>query len=428
MNILILTYGSRGDVQPYLALGKGLQKAGHTVTLGTSVRFQDFVESHGIDYTYMNDDLLSVIDTDEGKDLLEKGSNFFEMVRRGLKVAKKIKPTQRALLKESWQAARNTKPDFLLFHSKCAGAPHIAERLGIGCALVTPIPMFVPTQETCFPIFPDLRLGGWYNRGTYSFIRSVTNKVWNGYIKDFREYLVLPPIRKYDFLKKADGQDIPVIHAHSETVVPRPFDWPESAHVTGYFFLDAREEWKPPQDLQDFLDADDPPVYIGFGSMAGRNPERLAGVVVKALQKANLRGVIATGWGGLKAEDLPDTIFKIEHAPHDWLFPKMAAVVHHGGAGTTAAGLRAGKPSIIIPFFGDQPFWGKRVYKLCAGPEPIPQRKLNANSLASAMKEAVTNQSIVDRAEKIGQAIKHGNGVAKAIALIEKLYENSMVM
>jgi len=420
MSILILTYGSRGDVQPYVALAKGLQEVGHSVTLGTSVRFQNFVEDYGIDYAYMNDNLLSVIDTDEGKDLFEKGSNLFKMAWRGIKIAKKVKPAQRALLQESWEAAQKINPDFILFHPKAGGAPHIAEKLGIGCALVTPIPMLVPTRETRFPVFPDLGLGGWYNRAIYSLIQAATNKVWKGYIKDFRQDIDLPPVKKYDFLKMTDGADIPVIHAHSEAVVPRPSDWPDSAQVAGYFFLDAQEEWLPPQELQDFLDADDPPVYIGFGSMAGRDPERLAGIVVEALQKADLRGIIATGWGGLKAKDLPDTIFKIEHAPHDWLFPKMAAVVHHGGAGTTAAGLRAGRPSIITPFFGDQSFWGERVYGLGVGPKPIPQKKLNAASLAAAMREAITNQSMIEKAEKIGEKIRNEDGVGNAINLIEQ--------
>ena len=420
MNILILTYGSRGDVQPYIALSKALQKSGHTVTLGTSVRFQSVVESSGIPYAYMNDDLLSVIDTDAGKDLLEQGNNLFQMVRRGLKVSKQIKPAQHALLDESWAAAQEAKPDFILFHPKAGGAAHIAEKLNIGCALITPIPMFVPTGEFHFPIFPDLKLGKGYNRLTYKIIQFAINKVWNGYIKSFRQKLNLPPIKKFDFLKTADGQDIPIIHAHSKAVVPRPHDWPESAHITGYLFLDEHENWHPPDELQEFLDTGNPPVYIGFGSMTGRNPERLAKIVIEALQKANLRGIIATGWGGLVAKDLPKTILKIEQAPHDWLFPRMAAVVHHGGAGTTAAGLRAGKPTIIVPFFGDQPFWGARIHELGVGPKPILQKKLTADLLSAAMLEATTNQTMIDFAAKIGEKIRNENGVDNIVSLVEK--------
>lgn len=419
MNILILTYGSRGDVQPYVALGNGLKKAGHQVTLGTSVRFQGFVESHGLNYAYMNDDLLSIIDSDGGKDLLEKGINLYEMAKRGLKIAKQVKPAQRALLQESWDAAKKTKPDFIVYHPKTTGAPHIAEKLGIGCALVTPLPMMVPTGEFRFPIFPNSLFGGWYNRATYHMTQFMINKVWKNYIKDFRQDLDLPPIKKFNFLKTAEGSDIPILHVHSEAVVPRPDDWPDYAHITGYCFLDEGENWTQPQDLLDFLNAGPPPVYIGFGSMAGRDPERLAKIVIGALQKAGLRGVIATGWGGLKAEDLPETVFKIDQAPHDFLFPKMAAVVHHGGAGTTGASLRAGKPSIIVPFFADQPFWGQRVHEMGAGPKPLSQKKFSAESLAAAMQEATGNQAMIDIAAEIGWKINREDGVKNAVSLIE---------
>lgn len=420
MNILILTYGSRGDVQPFVALGKGLQTAGHRVTLATSVRFRAFVRGHGLNYAYMNDDALSIIDTDEGKALLEKGSNLFEIIKRGVTMQKRVKPAQQALLRESWEAAQKSNPDFIIFHSKGGAGPHIAEKLGIRCVLATLIPMFLPTSAFRFPIFPDLHLGGWYNRATYRLIQLITNWVLGGYIQNFRKEMGLPHLKTYDFLKTADGQDVPVIHAHSETVLPRPIDWPEQAHVTGYWFLEEPPDWTPPQDLMTFLKAGSPPIYIGFGSMAGRNPERLAQIVVGALQKAGARGIIATGWGGLKSADLPESILKIDQAPHHWLFPKVAAVVHHGGAGTTAAGLRAGKPSIIVPFFADQPFWGERVHELGAGPKPISQKKLSVDTLAKAMRKTTTIRSMLETAADIGMNIRQEDGVANAVALIEK--------
>ncbi len=154
--------------------------------------------------------------------------------------------------------------------------------------------------------------------------------------------------------------------------------------------------------------------------MAGRHPERLAKIVVEALQRAGLRGIIAKGWGGLQAADLPQTILSIDAAPHDWLFPRMAAVVHHGGAGTTAAGLRSGKPSVVVPFFGDQPFWGNRVHELGAGPKPIPQKKLTAERLVVALQEATLNSNIIEAAAEIGRKIRTEDGVAKAVFQIEK--------
>ncbi|MDW6003735.1 glycosyltransferase [Vibrio mangrovi] len=428
MNILILTYGSRGDVQPYIALGKGLQQTGNQVTLATSVRFQDFVETHDLNYAYMNDDLLSIVDTDDGKDLMEKADNVFEIIKQGIKLKKQVKPANQALLRESWEAAQQADPDFIIYHPKALAAVPIAEKLGIGCTLATPIPMFVPTDAFRFPAFPNLNLGGWYNRFTFHAIRILTNMVVKEYIQDFRKEIGLKPVNKFDSIKTANGGDIPILHIYSEAVVRRPDDWPDCAQVTGYCFLDDAVDWTPPQNLVDFLEAGEPPIYIGFGSMSGRDPERLAKIVIEALQKANLRGIIATGWGGLKTEDLPDTIFKIEQAPHDWLFPKMAAVVHHGGAGTTAAGLRAGKPSVIVPFFGDQPFWGQRVHEIGAGPKSIPQKKLDVASLSEAMHEATTNQAIIKTAKDIGEKIRKEDGIGNAISFIEEQAQLSWIV
>jgi sterol 3beta-glucosyltransferase len=211
------------------------------------------------------------------------------------------------------------------------------------------------------------------------------------------------------------------LHGYSEFVSPRPGDWPDTAHITGYWFLDQNDGWQPSVALVDFLKAGEAPVYVGFGSMAGRNPQRMANLVVEALQKAKTRGIIATGWGGLDAGNLPETIFKIDNVPHDWLFPQVSAVVHHGGAGTTAAGLRAGRPSIICPFLVDQPYWGERVYALGAGNKPIPQKKLTAEKLAEAIREVTTSQLIRQNAETVGEKIRQEDGITNAITILESI-------
>ncbi len=420
MRILIITYGSRGDVQPYVALGKGLMAAGHRVLLATSERFQDFVRSHGLEYGFMNDDLLAIIDTPQGKELIENTTNLFEIIRQNIKLSRQVGPMAEAAMRESWEAAREFRPDYILYHAKAGAAPHIAEKLGIDCALATPIPMFVPTSAYPFLVFPSWKLGGWYNRLSYHVINRLHGIFLGRYARKFRDEIGLPALRRLDMLKSANGTDIPVLHAFSEAVLPRPSDWPESAVVTGYWFLDEGEDWEPPDRLRAFLNSGDRPVYIGFGSMAGRHPERLAKIAVEALQRAGLRGIIAKGWGGLQAADLPESILSIDAAPHDYLFPRMAGVVHHGGAGTTAAGLRAGKPSIVVPFFGDQPFWGNRVRELGAGPKPIPQKKLRAERLVVALQEATMNSNIIEAAAEIGRKIRTEDGVAKAVFQIEK--------
>lgn len=421
MKILITTYGTLGDVQPYVVLGKRLLHAGHQVIVGTSERFRDFVEGHGLTFGHMDDGLLAIIDTDQGRAMLENTTNIFDVAKQNIKLGKQVKPLQIAQLSETWELAKRVKPDYILYHPKTGAAPHIAEKLGIGCALITPIPMLVPTAEWPFPVLPGLKLGGWYNRLSYTIISALTGIFLGKYIKTFRGDIGLQPLKKFDLLKTYDGLDIPVIHIVSEAVLPRPGDWPASAYMTGYCFMDREKEWKPPSGLQDFLNAGPPPVYVGFGSMAGRNPQQLAGTVIEALQRAEVRGIVATGWGGLNPGSLPNSIFKIESIPHEWLFPRVSAVVHHGGAGTTAAGLRSGKPSVIVPFFGDQPFWGGLVHSLGTGSKPLPRKKLTVDRLAAAIKEAISNPDLLKNAEEIGKKIRQEDGVGNAVVVIEKL-------
>ncbi len=425
MKILITTYGTLGDVQPYVALGIGLMKSGHQVVLGTSERFREFVEGHGLTFEPMDDGLLAIIDTDLGRSALENTTNLFDVAKQNMKLGKQLKPLQRAQLRETWELAKRVEPDFMLYHPKTGAAPHAAEKLGIGCVLVTPIPMLVPTSEWPFPVLPGLKLGGWYNRLSYTIITSLIGIFLGKYIRDCRHDIGLKPLTKFDLLRNGDGQDIPVIHIVSEAVLPRPGDWPVSAHMTGYCFLDSEKKWNPSAELQDFLDAGPPPVYVGFGSMAGRNPQQLAKTVIEALQRAEVRGIIATGWGGLNPETFPDSIIQIESVPHEWLFPQVSAVVHHGGAGTTAAGLRSGTPSVIVPFFGDQPFWGGLVHSLGVGTKPIPKKKLTAGQLATAITEAISNPDLLENAEEIGKKIRQENGVGNAVDVIEKIMRST---
>ena len=212
-------------------------------------------------------------------------------------------------------------------------------------------------------------------------------------------------------------QKVPFLYAYSNYVLPKPQNWREKDYVTGYWFLDSATDWTPPQDLTDFLNAGSPPIYIGFGSMSNRQPETVTNIALAALKQTNQRGIILTGWGGLSSLDLPDNIFKLDSAPHGWLFPKCAAVVHHGGAGTTAAGLRSGVPTIIVPFFSDQPFWGQRIADLGVGTEPIEQKELTVENLSVAINAAVHNRER-DRATQLGQQIRSENGVENAVQAI----------
>ncbi|MEL6606035.1 MAG: glycosyltransferase [Cyanobacteria bacterium J06614_10] len=429
MHILILTLGSRGDVQPYVALGKGLQSVGHTVTLCTSSRFESFITAHGLNYGYMNDKMMQLMDSMQGRAVMEDTTNLWEVIKATRRLSKQVTPIQQQMLQDCWDVAQATQPDSILFHPKTYSGPHIAEKLGIPAILAMPLPMLVPTAEQVNIGFPKLPFGGplrgWYNRLTYRIANLLFAFSAGKLVKDWRAEHDLPRQSKFDLLHTHRGEQIPVLHCYSRHVAPEPSDWPEQVVASGYWFLDQQATWEPPENLQAFLNAGDAPVYVGFGSMAGRDPERLTRIVIEALQQAKVRGILATGWGGLSADDLPETIFKLEQAPHDWLFPQMAAVVHHGGAGTTAAGLRAGCPTVICPFFGDQPFWGRRVYELGVGSEPIPQKKLTVEKLAAAIQTVTTVPSIQQNARTLGERLRQEDGVASAIALINAWFEDN---
>jgi UDP:flavonoid glycosyltransferase YjiC (YdhE family) len=214
---------------------------------------------------------------------------------------------------------------------------------------------------------------------------------------------------------------MPILYGFSPSVIPAPSDWNGNIHITGYWFMEETGDWQPSSALLDFLNSGPPPVYIGFGSMGNRNPEQTADLVIQALALTHQRAILLSGWSGLKTTTLPASIFMVDSIPHAWLFPRVSAVVHHGGASTTAAGFHAGVPSVIIPFFGDQPFWGQRIADLGVGAKPIPRKKLTADRLAHAIREAVTNEEMRQRAATLGEQIRAENGIESAVQIINQL-------
>ncbi|GLI26730.1 glycosyl transferase family 1 [Agromyces rhizosphaerae] len=418
--VLVTTVGSRGDVQPYLALAKGLQGAGHDVTLATCERFGPFAAEHGVPFVALSDEILQLLDTDAGRDAIEESTGLFGMLKTNVKLAKAAGPINERLMHDVWAAAQAVQPEVMVYHPKALAAPHVAEKLGATPVLGVVVPATVATRD--FPIvgLPAWRLGAWYNRLTYR-LTALGYANYDTMVNRFRTETLGLPKRKGAALAATthDGRPVPVVHGISEQLLPRPADWPEWASLTGYWFLDAPGEWTPSPELVEFLEAGDSPVYVGFGSMAGRNPERLTRAVVEALETAGLRGVIATGWGGMDAGGLPDTVLRIDEAPHDWIFPRVAAVVHHGGAGTTAAGLRAGRPTVVCPFIVDQFFWGCLVAEAGVGSTPVPQKQLTGERLAAALREVTTDAGIRERADAMGRRIRAEDGVAAAVAQIE---------
>lgn len=422
MRILLLTLGTRGDVQPFVALGKGLKQRGHEVTVCTTAGFAPFVEQHGLDYAFLNNELVEMTTGDVGRRAIENfGGGPLGKARWIVEAARRFKPIFRRLLAEQWEAAQGA--ELVVFHPNAVGGVHLAEALGVPGVMADPMPTWIPTAEFPSFVFPDLGLGGWYNRLTYRLLPALTRGMYGSVVAKWRrETLGLPPRHRFaSDMVRVDGRPVPVLQCFSPHVVPRPHDWPSTAVVTGYWFLDEAGEWEPPGPLRDFLAGGPPPVFVGFGSMSGRDPGQAARTVLEALERAGQRGIVVTGWGGLRIPDPPPSVFVAETVPYDWLLPRVAAVVHHGGAGTTAGGLRAGRPSVVCPFVADQPFWGERVAALGVGPRPIPQRKLTADNLSAAIRAAVSDIRMHERAADLGARIRAENGVQTAIAHLEEI-------
>lgn len=403
--------GSQGDVQPYVALGFGLRSAGYNVRIATHAYFEPLVRSRGLDFFSIAGNPREIVESEPGRNWLGAGRNSALFALRLLEV---IKPLAEQCSLDCWSACQGAEA---IVASRLGhwAAFEIAEKLRVPLIPAELLP-FTPTREFPSPFFtPGLRLGGGFNLFTHWFSENYFWQVFRPWANKFRRRILeLPP----HSLKMPRLRTSPNLYGYSPIVVPRPKDWNESNYVTGYWFLDWSADWQPPAGLMDFLGSGPPPVCIGFGSMHSENRDQLTKLVVRALVSARQRGILLTGWGGLARPDIPDAAYSLESAPHDWLFPRMLAVVHHGGAGTTAAALRAGVPSIIAPFFGDQMFWGTRVHQLGVAAPLIPRHRLSAERLAEAIRAVAADPGMRDRAGALGQRIRAEDGVARAVEVI----------
>lgn len=414
MRIVIIAPGSRGDVQPYIALGKGLQNAGHSIRLVSHSNFESLVTSYGLEFWSFGNDVKDAVENSEMRALAEKG-NFL------LLMAKMAKEAQREALRfaEGGLLAAQGMDIVLAGIGGLFIGTAIAEKLNIPLVQAYVFP-FTPTQEFSSVLTP--KLPTFVNRFSHHLARQL---MWQGFRSADtiarKKVLNIPASPLLGPYNSKSIHNMPILYGFSPAVIPTPSDWDSNTHVTGYWFVEEADDWQPPVALLDFLQSGSPPIYIGFGSMSSQNPEQTADLVIQALALTNQRAILLSGWGGLQKANLPDSIFMIDTIPHSWLFPRMSAVIHHGGASTTAAGLNAGVPSVIIPFFGDQPFWGQRVADLGVGSKPIPRKKLTAEKLANAIREVVTNQDMRQRAAKLGKQIQTENGIKSAVEIFNQL-------
>lgn len=402
MRPLLIAVGSRGDVQPYVALACGLLAAGHRPLLAAPRRFEPMIAARGVEFAPLDDEMLTLGDAVKGQG-----------VRAAITAARSVTPMLRRLLDD--QAALAARPEFdlVVYHPKSLGGPHVAEKLGVPALAGLLLPLYLPTSAFPAPILP-VRVPSPLNRASW-LITSAIEAPYRKTVRTWRrEKLGLTnPYRSTASLIRQGG----VLHAWSPHLLPAPADWPAEARPTGFWTLPLDDAWSPPEPLARFLADGDPPVYVGFGSSYGGDASALTATVLEAVRMTGRRAVLATGWGALRPGHQADNILVIEEAPHDWLLPRMAVAVHHGGVGTVAAALRAGVPQVVRPFLGDQPFWAARLHRLGVAPPPLPGR-LRPERLAAAITAAA---DLTPAARSLAGRLTDEHGVTAAIDRLEKL-------
>lgn len=411
MRLSVLTFGTRGDVQPYIGLGKRLVESGHRVQIATHANFGSFVKDYGLDFLPVGGDATRLI-----RELMSSGRDPIAFVKAW---ATFFAPMIDEAMETFWHGTQDA--DAYMFNPFGVFAYHVAEKRDVPCFRTALWPFERTNTAPMFMLAPPFSLGGLYNTLSYSFYEQVLQWTFRSAFNRWRKKHGLRAHHLFEYpYNTLRGQPILALFAYSTHLVPRPDDWGAHIHVTGFWSLEAPEKWQAPDELLRFLDDGEPPVYIGFGSLSGNsNYQTLVRSAIDALRQSGQRGILVSDWGEHKGIELPPTIFAIDSVPHDWLFPRVEAVVHHGGVGTTAAGLRAGRPTVICPYFGDQPFWGERVAALGVGSQPIPQQTLTTEQLATAIQLVTTSHSIREKARILGEQLRAEDGIKRAITLLE---------
>ncbi len=414
MKSLLLTVGSQGDVQPFVALAWRLRDRGHEAVLAAPAAFGDLAAAYDVPFAPLDLDMGQVGAALSGRHGLRHLVTFCRsMGRRTAAVLPGLTAT----------AARGA--DIVVHHPVLPLGQHLAEWLGVPAVVAQPAPTLVPTSEFLSPAWP-CRGPGILNRPSYRAARQLTGAWCRRDIDRWRrDVLALPPRPgRHDPLVSRDGAPVTALHAFSTHVVPRPPDWPATAHVTGYWHLPAAPGWSPPRRLAAFLEVGGPVVYIGFGSMPGPDPERLAAAIMTAVDRApggGVRAVVASLSPALRRLLPPERFLVIRNAPHDWLFPRVQAIVHHGGAGTAGAAAAAGKPQVIWPFGVDQHFWSGRLADLGVAPRALPVRALTGSTLAAALDRALGDPQLARRAARLGSRIRAEDGPGAAVSRLEQV-------
>lgn len=435
LNIVIQVVGSRGDVQPFVALGLVLKnKYGHRVRLATHGTFKKFVEENDLEFFDIGGDpaelmafmvknpklvpgMKSLREGDIGK--RKKGmAEIMQGCWKSCADASEAESDGQAD-DDNFGAGKATKPKPFVAHAIIANPPsfahiHCAEKLGIPLHLMFTMP-WSPTSEFPQPI-ANIRSsnasGPAANKMSYTVVEMMTWEGLGGVTNKFREEtLDLSEVSQAAATTAIQRLKIPHTYCWSPALIPKPKDWGAHIDIAGFYFLPLGRKYQPPEDLADFLAAGRPPVYIGFGSIVVDDPDAMTKLIFEAVETTGQRALVSKGWGGIGGDQMgkPSGVFMLGNCPHDWLFKHVSCVVHHGGAGTTAAGIALGRPTVIVPFFGDQPFWGAMVERAGAGPAPVLYKDLTADVLADAINQALKPETL-ERAQQLGVRIQHEQG------------------
>ncbi|PON65345.1 UDP-glucuronosyl/UDP-glucosyltransferase [Trema orientale] len=411
LQIVMLIVGTRGDVQPFIAIGKRLQDYGHRVRLATHSNFKEFVLTAGLEFYPLGGDpkvLAGYMVKNKG--FLPSGPSEIPIQRNQMKeIIYSLLP---ACKEPDMDSGIPFKADAIIANPPVYGHTHVAEALKVPVHIFFTMP-WTPTSEFPHPLSRVKQQAGY--RLSYQIVDSL---IWLGIrdmINDVRKKKLR--LRPVTYLSGSQGSDSEIPHGYiwSPHLVPKPKDWGPKVDVVGFCFLDLASNYEPPEALVKWLNAGEKPIYIGFGSLPVQEPEKMTQIIVNALDKTGQRGIINKGWGGLgNLAEPKDSIYLLDNCPHDWLFLQCKAVVHHGGAGTTAAGLKAACPTTIVPFFGDQPFWGDQVHARGVGPAPIPVDEFSLPKLVDAI-NFMLDSKVKERAVELAKAMENEDGVTGAV-------------
>lgn len=408
--ITILCGGTRGDVQPYLALAIELKRLGKEVRIAVTRNHEEFVRSYGIDFFSIDMDFESLnVDKNMIREA-QKADNPLKMFFSFNKLKK-----YGVYMVEYYYAACEGS-EAIVYHPGMAIGYYAAEKLGIPSILATPFPLNKTKEQTSVILYGKAPSIPGVNLFSYTLLQSMLWMASDASLKPFwkEKYGSLPTDYGCPFERHTDLRH-PAIVSCSNFIFPRPTDWNKNIHQNGYWFLEEQDEYIPPMELVDFLNNGEKPIYIGFGSMViGENSEKISKIILEGLAITGKRAIIS-GFGNL--QNIPDTIYKIDNIPHSWLFSKVSAVCHHGGAGTSAAGFDAGVPSIIFPFALDQFAWAQRAYDLCVGPKPMPIKKLTSEKFAESIRYAM-QENIISNAKELAKNIATENGARDCAKII----------